>query len=268
MTAPADPPPSLSGAGYEAGEAPGGAAVQLSGVKKTIQKKTIIDEFDLQIRHGEHLVLTGPSGAGKTTILRLIAGLDTPESGQIFVSGKPASLAGKLILPPHKRKVAMVFQDLGLWPHLSVSQNVLLAIPKQRAGKKTRMDLAAEALQSCEAAELAHRKINTLSGGQAQRVALARAVASNPNCLLLDEPFAGIDLPLKNSLFSLLEKFRSLSEKLAIVTVTHSPQDALALRADRIAVMDAGALSEELTMEEFRNSTPSSPTLQCWKANS
>jgi len=188
----------------------------------------VLNEFSLDLAVGENLALVGPSGCGKSTLLRLIAGLEAPETGTISLDGLLATDGLRILIPPHQRGLAMVFQDLALWPNLSVSGNVeigLAALPLSRADRRKRVT---EALAMCRIAELAARKPAHLSGGQQQRAALARAIAVRPRLLLLDEPFSGLDIALKARLIA---EVKTLSEQhgITLVAVTHDPGEAEAL---------------------------------------
>jgi molybdate transport system ATP-binding protein len=183
-------------------------------------------------------VLFGPSGAGKTTALAVVAGLIRPDRGRIAVG--PETLFDReagIDLPPHRRRVALVFQSLALFPHLTALDNVAYGLPRA-LGRAARRALAREWLERTRAAHVADRRPATLSGGEAQRIALARALAASPRVLLLDEPFTALDEGLRRELGGLV---RELADELAIPTilVTHDRRDALAL-GDRAVVLGAG----------------------------
>ena len=174
---------------------------------------------------GEHTSLLGPSGSGKSTILRLLAGLEAPDEGEVWMGGARVSAAGRIDLPPHRRGIAMVFQDLALWPNLSVRDNVLLGLSGVRLPRAERRERAREALALCSIEDLAGRRPETLSGGQQQRVALARALALEPRLLLLDEPFSGLDLVVKARL---IDEVRRLADErgFTVLLVSHDPLEA------------------------------------------
>lgn len=194
---------------------------------------------DLTIVSGETTALVGPSGSGKSTVLRLLAGLKPPTSGEVWIGGERASAPGRILIPPHRRGVGMVFQDLALWPNLSAVENVALGLYGRRSERHVR---AGAALALCGIEALAERRPGSLSGGQQQRVALARALASEPAFLLLDEPFAGLDFVTKTRLF---EEIARLARESSVtpVLVTHDPFEALAL-CRSVAVLEAGKLVE------------------------
>ncbi|MGY4395745.1 putative spermidine/putrescine transport system ATP-binding protein [Sphingomonas sp. UYAg733] len=208
---------------------PGGARAAVSGL-------------DLTVRKGEFLTLLGPSGSGKTTTLMMLAGFETPDSGDILLDGR--SLAK---LPPHKRNMGVVFQNYALFPHMSVAQN--LAFPLGVRGIR-----GAEAMAKVDAAlalvrldGLGHRRPDALSGGQRQRVALARALIFQPDIVLMDEPLGALDRQLRERLQSEIKRIqRALG--LTIVYVTHDQSEALTL-SDRIAVFADGSVQQVDTPE-------------------
>jgi ABC-type Fe3+/spermidine/putrescine transport system ATPase subunit len=190
--------------------------------------RSILRDVDLTLLEGEHTALLGPSGSGKSTLLRVLAGLEAPTSGDVFLAGAHASSARHVLVPPHERHIAMVFQDLALWPSLSVLDNVMLGLDSCRLSRPDRRSRARAALELARIAELADRLPATLSGGEQQRVALARAIAVEPALLLLDEPFAGLDLSTKSQL---LIDLRGLVARggITLCLVTHDPNDAFSL---------------------------------------
>lgn len=196
-----------------------------------------LDDVSLSIRKGEFFTLLGPSGCGKTTLLRLIAGFETPTSGQILLSGKDITE-----IPPNKRKVNTVFQSYALFPHLSVARNIafgleMLGRPKSEIGPRVEEMLALVQLE-----QMADRKPAMLSGGQQQRVALARALAPGPEVLLLDEPLSALDLKLRKEMQLELKRLQT-ETGITFVFVTHDQEEALTM-SDRIGVMRAGKLQQ------------------------
>jgi ABC-type Fe3+/spermidine/putrescine transport system ATPase subunit len=200
----------------------------LRSVSHRYDSHVVLDAVSLTLTAGEHTAILGPSGSGKSTVLRLCAGLEAPSAGHVLVDGRVVSEPQHIVCPPHQRGVAMVFQDLALWPNLSVVDNVLLGLSGTRLTKPEAQTRAYAALSLCAIASLAQRKPGVLSGGEQQRVALARALAVQPAFLLLDEPFAGLDLVTKTKL---LEEITALAEaqQLTIVLVTHDPLEATTL---------------------------------------
>jgi molybdopterin-binding protein len=194
----------------------------------------ILRGVDLDINQGELIVMVGPSGAGKTTLLNVMAGL-IPYQGRVMFGGRSVDR-----LPPHRRQVGYLFQDLLLFPHLTVEKNLLLAIRRLDLSRREKQARAEEILTLCRLAHLRARLPGDLSGGEKQRAALARAIASLPKILLLDEPFASLDFRTARYL---RQEFKRLQKHLALTTlfVTHNLHEAQEL-ADRIAVLRAGRL--------------------------
>ena len=207
-------------------------------VSRVFGNHPALSDVSIRLKPGRHTAILGPSGCGKTTLLRLLAGLDAPTTGRITMNGKPASMPGRIIIPPHRRRIAMVFQDLALWPNLRVMDNVLLALSGSGLGRREARHRADESLMRCGIADLAKRKPGELSGGQQQRVALARAVAARPDFLLLDEPFAGLDLLTRDYI---LDHIRDLAHTVGytVVLVTHDPADAARLCSHAVALENA-----------------------------
>ncbi|WP_129663949.1 ABC transporter ATP-binding protein [Phytoactinopolyspora endophytica] len=196
-----------------------------------------VDGLDLTIEDGEFFALLGPSGCGKTTLLRTIAGLEAATEGQLFIGGHDVTN-----VPPGKRKVAMVFQDYALFPHMSVADNIAYPLKIQKVSRGARLETAEETANGLSLDGLTGRRPGQLSGGQQQRVALARAVASNPQVFLFDEPLSNLDARLRLEARTFLKR---LQRELGVTTVfvTHDQAEALAL-ADRIAIMKDGRLQQ------------------------
>jgi iron(III) transport system ATP-binding protein len=198
-----------------------------------------VDRADVCVERGEFLALLGPSGCGKTTLLRLIAGFETPDAGEVCFEGAVVNH-----LAPEKRRVGMVFQDYALFPHLTVAENVGFGVP--RALRRERL---AELLELVGLRGLEARYPHELSGGQQQRVALARALAPNPDLVLLDEPWSNIDPLLRGSMRDELAAIlREIG--VTVILVTHDREEAFSL-ADRIAVMRAGTVVQTASPEEL-----------------
>jgi ABC-type Fe3+/spermidine/putrescine transport system ATPase subunit len=214
-----------------------GHDVELRGVTKRFDDVVAVDNVDLTVPHGEFLSLLGPSGCGKTTTLRLIAGFEQPDEGEIRIGG--ADVAG---LPPYKRNVNTVFQSYALFPHMSVLDNVAYGLKQRGLAKGERQRKAREALELVQLPELAERKPKQLSGGQQQRVALARALVMEPKVLLLDEPLGALDLKVRKQLQIELKRIQ-VRVGITFVYVTHDQEEALAM-SDRVAVMNAGRIEQ------------------------
>ena len=196
-----------------------------------------LDNVSITIRKGEFFTLLGPSGCGKTTLLRLIAGFETPTSGQILLDGQDITH-----LPPNKRPVNTVFQSYALFPHLSVAQNVGFGLMMQGRPKSEVAARTAQMLALVKMEALAGRKTSQLSGGQQQRVALARALAPEPKVLLLDEPLSALDLKLRKEMQIELKRLQH-ETGITFVFVTHDQEEALTM-SDRIGVMSAGKIQQ------------------------
>ena len=205
----------------------------------------------LEARPGEILCLFGHSGCGKTTLLRIAAGLEALQAGSVSLDGEVLAAAGRET-PPEKRPIGFVFQDYVLFPHLTVEKNIAFGLNGDRAAKAQ----IATQLNAFGIEELARRYPHELSGGQQQRVALARAMARRPRALLLDEPFASIDVALRRRLREELRRVLK-EQNAAVLLVTHDSEEALAL-GDRIALMRAGEIIEIASPEEIY-STPQTP---------
>jgi len=222
------------------------AFLDIKGLTKTFGAHTAVHTVDLAIEAGEFVSFLGPSGCGKTTILRMIAGFETPSAGVIRVAGKDVTP-----LPPNQRKIGMVFQAYALFPNMTVAENVGfgLKVAKRPAAEiKARVE---EMLGLIKMPHLADRYPFQMSGGQQQRVALARALAGKPQMLLLDEPLSALDAKIR---VSLREEIRNVQRKLGITTifVTHDQEEALSM-SDRIVVMNEGRIEQIGTPYEIYN---------------
>ena len=200
----------------------------------------------IELAQGEFYTLLGPSGCGKSSTLRCVAGLETPDTGEIRIGGQLAfSSDERVAVPAHKRNTGMVFQSYAIWPHMTILDNVALPLSKGRFKLPARQarDKAMEALNMVQLAELADRPAPHLSGGQQQRVALARALALEPAVLLLDEPLSNLDAKLREDM---RRELKRLAQRVNITSlyVTHDQMEALAL-SDRIAIMQDGVIVQE-----------------------
>jgi ABC-type sulfate/molybdate transport systems ATPase subunit len=214
------------------------------------------------LQEEEHTALLGSSGSGKSTLLRVLAGIEMPTSGDVFICGMHASSARRIVVPPHERHLAMVFQDLALWSSLSVLENVMLGLDGRRLSRPDRRNRAREALELCRIGDLADRRPATVSGGEQQRVALARAIAVEPALLLLDEPFAGLDLSTKAQLLVDLREVVARGN-MTLCLVTHDPSEAFSLCTHAL-VLEEGRVLERGPWKEVLHE-PRSALLQAFR---
>jgi putrescine transport system ATP-binding protein len=218
--------------------------LRIDAVAKKFGGFRAVDRLSLDIRAGEFFALLGPSGCGKTTLLRMLAGFETPDEGRILLDGR--DIAGVL---PHRRPVNMMFQNYALFPHLCVRDNIAFGLKRAGMPRSEIDSRVAEMVALVKLDGLEKRKPDQLSGGQKQRVALARSLARRPQVLLLDEPLAALDKKLRESTqLELMELQRRLG--MTFVIVTHDQDEAMTV-ADRIGVMDAGRLEQVATPREL-----------------
>jgi putative spermidine/putrescine transport system ATP-binding protein len=212
--------------------------VRFIGVQKTYDGvQLVVRQLDLDIERGEFLTLLGPSGSGKTTVLMMLAGFESPTSGEIVLDGRPITRT-----PPHKRNFGMVFQNYALFPHLTVGQNVAYPLTVRGTAKAEQATRVGKALGMVQLKGLAERHPAQLSGGQQQRVALARALVFEPQLVLMDEPLGALDKQLREHMqIELKELHRQLG--VTFVYVTHDQSEALTM-SDRVAVFNDGAIQQ------------------------
>jgi ABC-type sugar transport system ATPase subunit len=225
---------------------PGQAAVELIHVRKSYGQHTVIADFSLTVQAGEFIVLLGQSGSGKSTILRLIAGIETPDDGEIFINETLINYEW-----PRDRNVAMVFQNYALYPHLSVADNIAFPLKSRHGRALTANELESRIVDAAQLVELEtqlEKLPGQLSGGQRQRVALARAVVRDPAAFLMDEPLSNLDAILRHDMRrSLLDLHRRLGK--VTIYVTHDQFEAMTM-ADRIVVLKDGAIEQIGTPRE------------------
>jgi iron(III) transport system ATP-binding protein len=215
--------------------------VELDGVSKAFGGRVAVAEFSIQIEEAERLVLFGPSGCGKTTILRLVAGLEAPDKGSIQIDGRVVARTGQNLIMPEERNVGMVFQDLALWPHMTVRQNLMFGLKARRVSTREANDRVGDVLRTVGLESRASAKPHQLSGGEQQRVALARALVLRPSILLMDEPLSNLDEDRKQNIArEILNLHKQFS--FTLIYVTHDRLEADML-ASRICGMREGRLS-------------------------
>ncbi|MEX0738841.1 MAG: ABC transporter ATP-binding protein [Pseudohongiella sp.] len=211
--------------------------VRLQNVSKVFGSMYAVDNISLDIAEKEFFSLLGASGCGKTTLLRMLAGFETPTEGRIFIDGKDVTE-----LPPYERQINMMFQSYALFPHMTVADNIAYGLKQDRMARTQRAERVREMLALVQIEKLGHRKPHQLSGGQRQRVALARALAKHPKILLLDEPLGALDRKLREQTqFELV----NLQERLGItfIVVTHDQEEAMTM-SSRIALMREGRIEQ------------------------
>jgi ABC-type sulfate/molybdate transport systems ATPase subunit len=223
--------------------------IEVSALEKGFGATAVLRGADLEVARGELVVLLGASGGGKTTLLRIIAGLTDADAGNICIDGRSVARNSGPPAPPHRRGIGMVFQDLALWPHLSVLDNVRFGLDRVVGGKAPARRRALDVLRSMGIADLAHRRPHQLSGGQRQRLALARALAARHPLLLLDEPFSNLDPLTKASIAELLRSIRDEGET-AILYVTHALDEVLDI-AHRVLLLHQGRITHALDAEQL-----------------
>ncbi|SFR68273.1 spermidine/putrescine transport system ATP-binding protein/putrescine transport system ATP-binding protein [Agromyces sp. CF514] len=218
--------------------------LRVDGVRAVYGDTVALHDVSLDIGDNEFFALLGPSGCGKTTLLRSIAGFETPESGRIEVDGR--DLLG---MPAHKRPVNMMFQSYALFPHMSVEKNIAYGLESEGLGRAEIARRVAEVVEVVGLGHLAKRRPSQLSGGQRQRVALARAIVKRPRLLLLDEPLSALDRQVRASMQLELKRLQH-EVGLTFVVVTHDQEEAMSM-ADRIAVLRDGRLEQLATPQEL-----------------
>ena len=224
----------------------GKAIVKLENLSKNFGDVTAVDNINLEIEEGEFVTLLGPSGCGKTTTLRMVAGLEMPTSGLIYLESQNVTST-----PPEKRPVNMVFQAYALFPHMTIAENIAFG-PLIKKWPKTEIELAVEEmLRLVQLEGYGSRRPDQLSGGQAQRVALARALVNRPRVLLLDEPLGSLDLKLRKAMQL---ELRNIQQRLGMtfIYVTHDQEEALVM-SDRIVLMDRGRIVQAGSPTEIYN---------------
>lgn len=226
--------------------------IAIKSVTKSYGGRQILHDFSFQADKGDRIAILGPSGCGKTTVLRLLAGFIAPDSGSISIEGDLVAADGTIIKDPEERNLGMVFQDLALWPHLTVRGNLEFGLKAKGIVKAKREQLIQEILSLVQMEEYIHAKPGELSGGQQQRVALARALVLHPKTLLMDEPLSNLDFELNQRLRKEILRFQK-ALGFTLIYVTHDRDEALDI-GTRILLMRGGKVERSGPAEEFRAS--------------
>ena len=218
--------------------------VSIRNLVKTFGNAVAVDGISLEVPRGAFVTFLGSSGCGKTTTLRMIGGFEHPDSGEIYIQGKPMGRT-----PPHARDTSMVFQSYALFPHMSVRENIAFGLQERKVGKSEIKERVQGMLDLIELPHLGDRKPKQLSGGQQQRVALARSLIIEPTVLLLDEPLGALDLKLRKQMQIELKRIQR-QVGITFIYVTHDQEEALTM-SDRIVVMAAGKVEQEGSAEDI-----------------
>jgi len=217
--------------------------LSLQNISKSFGSETVLKDISLDVDPGSFITLLGPSGCGKTTLLRIIAGLERPDTGEIHSQTTTfVDVARNIYLPPQKRKLGFVFQDYGLWPHMTVAENVAFPLKMARAAPRDVKKRVGDVLEAVRLAQHADKLPEKLSGGQKQRVSIARALAAKPDMILFDEPLSNLDANLREDLG---RDIQLLSKQLGLtcINVTHDRREAQIL-SDYIVLMKDGAIHQ------------------------
>ncbi|HBZ14925.1 MAG TPA: spermidine/putrescine ABC transporter ATP-binding protein [Pantoea sp.] len=220
------------------------ASIILRGLCKSFAAQPVLQDISLQIAQGEFIAVLGPSGCGKTTLLRLLAGFETADAGEIHIGNRCFAAPG-VHVPPEDRQLGVVFQSYALWPHMTVAENVAYSLKVNGVARAERERRTDQALELVGLQDFATRRPADLSGGQRQRVALARCLVAQPTLVLLDEPLANLDVHLRATMEEEFRRFHHHSHA-TLLYITHDQHEAMAL-ADRIVVMDGGRVMQFAT---------------------
>jgi iron(III) transport system ATP-binding protein len=224
--------------------------IRVTGLAKAFGKTPAVDAIDFEVPAGSLVTLLGPSGCGKTTTLRLIAGLEKPDAGEVHVGGRLLTSATRgVFVPPEKRRMGMVFQTYAIWPHMTVFENIAFPLREQRVRSTEIHERVMAMLATLGLEGFHHRPAPLLSGGQQQRVALGRALVADPDVLLLDEPFSNLDARLREGMRL---ELKELQTRVGVTTlfVTHDQAEAMIL-SDRVFLMNAGRIAQEGTPRQI-----------------
>ncbi|GAA5042486.1 hypothetical protein GCM10011506_45030 [Marivirga lumbricoides] len=225
--------------------------ITLEHIMHSYEDKEVLQDFSFSFEQGKRTCLLGPSGCGKTTVLRLVAGLEKPAKGVIKISETVVSENGAILIPPHQRKIGFVFQDLALWPHFTVYDNIAFGLKENK--EKNVKGKVAELLDLFGISDKAPKYPHQLSGGQKQMVAIARSLAMQPEILLMDEPLANIDAHLKERILQHMKDIQR-QQQFTMLYVTHDQKEAMNT-GDYIVVMNAGKIEAAGSKEEISHSS-------------
>ena len=224
--------------------------IELKNIFFSYGSNRVFEDFSLSVSRGGITCLLGSSGCGKTTVLRLIAGLETPERGAVALNGKTLSEDGKVLVPSQYRNVGFIFQDLALWPHFTVFKNIAFGLQERKSPKVK--EQVHDILNHFGIDDLAGKYPHQLSGGQKQLVAIARSLVLKPEVLLMDEPLSNLDVQLKKKILEHIKKLKT-DFNVTIVYVTHDHREAFAI-ADEVVVLNSGAIEDSGSVEEIKRS--------------
>ena len=224
--------------------------IKLNNISHSYGNNAVLHNLTLNVEAHKLTCLLGGSGCGKTTILRLIAGLEIPQAGQVVMEDKTVTENGQIFFQPHQRNTGFIFQDLALWPHFTVYKNIAFGLTERN--EKNVRDTVFKMLGFFGLQEHAHKYPHQLSGGQKQLVAISRSLVLKPKILLMDEPLSNLDVKLKRKI---LEHIKNLKQNfdLTIIYVTHDHKEAFAI-ADKIVVLDKGIIEEAGSVEQIKKS--------------
>ncbi len=225
--------------------------IQLQNISFSYSDKQILQNFSIGIEKNALTCLLGSSGCGKTTILRLIAGLEIPDKGEIYIENKKVSTKGKIIIPPHQRNLGYIFQDLALWPHFTIYDNIAFGL-KERKTPEIK-EKVFEILEFFNLSEHYTKYPHQLSGGQKQLSALARSLVLKPKILLMDEPLSNLDVKLKQKMLAHIRNLKEKMSELSIIYVTHDHKEAFNI-ADKVVVLNKGKIEAEGSVTEIKKS--------------
>ncbi len=228
--------------------------IDINNITLSYGDKPVLQDFTLNFESNRLSCLLGGSGCGKTTILRLIAGIETPEKGTIVIDDKTVTEDGQILIPPYERNIGFIFQDLALWPHFTVYKNIAFGLIERK--EKNVKETVLKMLDFFGIQEQAEKYPHQLSGGQKQLVAISRSLVLKPKILLMDEPLANLDVKLKRKILEHIRRLKqsgTLGIDLTIIYVTHDHKEAFAI-ADKIVVMDEGKIEETGTVEQLKKS--------------